>query len=90
MATKGQIRDAFERVRRLADEIGLLDETDLRLSEGGSRESGVPWAVVGTVPGARRVTWLPGDGVLGYHKPTVLERLESAERVLSAWADTQE
>ena len=87
MATKDRIRDAFDRVRELAEEIGLLEYADIRLVEGGSRESGKPWRVVGTTPGTYRVTWLPRDGDLGYHKPTVLDRLESAERVLLRWSE---
>lgn len=85
MATKDEIRDVFERVRRLADDAGLLEGDDLRLCEGGSRQSGIPWSVVHT-GSSRRVEWLPGDGVLGYHKPTVLERLEIAERLLKRFA----
>jgi hypothetical protein len=87
MARKEQIRDVFERVAKLADEVGLLDDSELALCEGGSRESGVPWTVYYTARPLARVDWLPGDGVLGYHKPTVLERLEGAERVLRQWAE---
>jgi hypothetical protein len=56
MARKEQIRDVFERVAKLADEVGLLDDSELALCEGGSRESGVPWTVYYTARTGCRVT----------------------------------